>query len=287
MKTLKYLFIAIFLFFMFIMGIAGKPGTTRTLLIQSTDRDISTFSLSQSAAVITNRLKNFSQGKFEVTVLPSKKQIRVSLPNDQDLETAEKLVTQKGALELYETYSYKSITSLLNDGGSRLKSLIHRDDPRDSSANLGCTLPADMHKVSEYLDSVRLNQSCKFAWNNLFKNSEVCLYALKTDNGQGALLKSSDLEGFKLSSEGKSKQYFIDFKVKEPKKGLWADITKRNIDRSIAIVLDNHVIYAPVVRDVITGGNCQVSGDFTRSELSFIVAIGNSGELPSMFIIVK
>lgn len=42
----------------------------------------------------------------------------------------------------------------------------------------------------------------------------------------------------------------------------WALLTKQNINKSIAIVLDNYVYSAPNVSNEITGGNSQITGHF-------------------------
>lgn len=46
----------------------------------------------------------------------------------------------------------------------------------------------------------------------------------------------------------------------------WALLTKQNINKSIAIVLDNYVYSAPNVSNEITGGNSQITGHFTPEQ---------------------
>ncbi len=61
---------------------------------------------------------------------------------------------------------------------------------------------------------------------------------------------------------------------------LFEKITKENIGKVIAIYLDGSVISAPVVREAITGGQAQISGDFTPEEAKQLVGRLNSGALP-------
>jgi preprotein translocase subunit SecD len=68
---------------------------------------------------------------------------------------------------------------------------------------------------------------------------------------------------------------------------LWADATKRNINYSIALLLDDKVLMAPTIRSEINGGNCEITGNFTQRELRFIAAIGNNRELPVGFVLLK
>lgn len=61
---------------------------------------------------------------------------------------------------------------------------------------------------------------------------------------------------------------------------LFEKITKENIGKTVAIYLDGEVISAPVVREAITGGQAQISGNFTPEEGKTLVGRLNSGALP-------
>ncbi|MDX1903609.1 MAG: protein translocase subunit SecDF [Thermonemataceae bacterium] len=60
----------------------------------------------------------------------------------------------------------------------------------------------------------------------------------------------------------------------------WAKITKENIGKQVAIVLDRGVYSAPVVQGEITGGNSSISGNFTLEEAQDLATILKSGKLP-------
>jgi preprotein translocase subunit SecD len=60
----------------------------------------------------------------------------------------------------------------------------------------------------------------------------------------------------------------------------FAELTGRNIDKPLAILLDNQVVTAPIVQDQITGGQAQISGDFdTQSARNLSIQL-NAGALP-------
>ena len=117
--------------------------------------------------------------------------------------------------------------------------------------------------------------------------SGECLYALKINGEKGSFLVKSDIENVQCSQSGSSKINVIEITIKEPAVHLWAEATKRNIGQAIAIVMDNHVLAAPIVRSVITGGKCMISGNFSQTEMKSIASLGNNGELPINFTIVK
>lgn len=61
---------------------------------------------------------------------------------------------------------------------------------------------------------------------------------------------------------------------------LFADITRANVGKTLAIFLDGNVISAPTVNDVITGGQAVISGDFNTKEARDLARRLNSGALP-------
>ena len=67
----------------------------------------------------------------------------------------------------------------------------------------------------------------------------------------------------------------------------WAVLTKNNIGRAIAIVLDGYVYSAPNVNGEISGGNSQISGSFTPEETLDLANVLKSGKMPAPARIVQ
>ena len=67
----------------------------------------------------------------------------------------------------------------------------------------------------------------------------------------------------------------------------WAQLTKQNINRSIAIVLDGYVYSAPNVNSEITGGNSQITGHFTPDQAKDLANVLKSGKMPAPAHIVQ
>jgi preprotein translocase subunit SecD len=285
MKSILYSLIAIIFCGIIAMGFVNKP-QTHTILIQSTDMNVSALTLSQSAEIITKRLQTFSMEKFDIKIISGKNQIQVVLSDKQDLKVAENLITQKGKLEFYEAYNYHDLIQFLK-GDSTLLKYLDKDNHYELSPNIGCTSATEMKSVVQYLNSLKLGDKCKFAWNNFFGEPEVCLYALRLEKENLIPLTGDDIQSFELKHDSDRQKDNISFKFKTHAIRVWADITKRNLNRAIAIVMDNNVLVSPVVRDEITSGSCEISGDFTHTQVQYIAAIGANGELPVGFIIVK
>jgi len=174
----------------------------------------------------------------------------------------------------------------LNDD-PHLYSILDTTGITKRDTRIGCMPRSKINKVNEYLNSTGLTNQCRFAWSDFSDSSRICLYALRKEHAQESLLTGSDLDsaGFK---QNKAKGYwYTEFRFKKPVIKVWAEITKQNIGNAIAIVIDNQVICTPVVMSVIESGNCNITGNFTESEVKLFAAFGNHGELPTNFRLVK
>ena len=67
----------------------------------------------------------------------------------------------------------------------------------------------------------------------------------------------------------------------------WAALTKANLHKSVAIVLDNNVYSAPTVQSEITGGNSQITGNFTAEDTRDLANVLKSGKMPAPAKIVS
>lgn len=67
----------------------------------------------------------------------------------------------------------------------------------------------------------------------------------------------------------------------------FAHVTAENVGRPFAIVLDDKVVSAPVIREPITGGSGQISGNFTLEEASSVAMLLRAGSLPGRLSLVE
>ena len=68
---------------------------------------------------------------------------------------------------------------------------------------------------------------------------------------------------------------------------LFEELTKANVGKTIAIYLDGQVISAPTVRQAISGGRAEITGNFTPDEAKTLVGRLNSGALPVPIALVS
>lgn len=80
---------------------------------------------------------------------------------------------------------------------------------------------------------------------------------------------------------GPFNQALVNFTLNSLGADRFGKITTRNRGRRLAIVLDDKVYSAPVIREPITGGSGQISGNFTDKEASNLAIVLRSGALPA------
>ena len=67
----------------------------------------------------------------------------------------------------------------------------------------------------------------------------------------------------------------------------FCDVTRANVDRPFAIVLDDKVLSAPVIREPICGGSGQISGNFSVKESNDLALLLRAGALPAPLTVVE
>jgi SecD/SecF fusion protein len=155
---------------------------------------------------------------------------------------------------------------------------------------------ADVNKViySEIAATV-LPAECKLRWGakpedfggENTKGDVFALYALKITEPNGR----APLEGDVITS---SKDDFdqmghpsVSMQMNSDGARRWSQITKQNIGRGVAIVLDDAVYSAPRILTQIDGGNSQITGNFTIEDTKDLANTLNSGKMPAPTRIVQ
>lgn len=106
-------------------------------------------------------------------------------------------------------------------------------------------------------------------------------------NPQKTNLTGNDLQQTSVTFDQNTAQPEVQLVFSSEGAEKFADITKRNVSKRVAIVLDNQVIEAPVVNQAITGGNAVISGSFTSESAKALSIQLNAGALPVPLIILS
>lgn len=103
---------------------------------------------------------------------------------------------------------------------------------------------------------------------------------LDEDPFQSTGLNGRHLKRAQLVFDQQTYQPQVSLELNEEGTKLFADITKRNLGKLVAIYLDGAPISIPVVQSEITDGNAVISGKFTPQEAKLLATRLNSGALP-------
>ena len=82
-------------------------------------------------------------------------------------------------------------------------------------------------------------------------------------------------------------QPVISFRLNNTGARRFCDVTRKNVNKPFAIVLDNQVLSAPVIREPICGGQGQISGGFSIQEANDLALLLRAGALPAPMEVVE
>src|SRR5262245_63430395 len=101
------------------------------------------------------------------------------------------------------------------------------------------------------------------------------------------LVSGGDLTDAQPSFDQRSGEPIVSFKFNTAGSRKFAQATTENVGLPFAIVLDNKVISAPVIREPITGGQGQISGSFTVQSANDLAILLRAGALPAPLTVVE
>ena len=114
------------------------------------------------------------------------------------------------------------------------------------------------------------------------------LYALKVTEPSGrAPLEGDVITSSKDDFEPNSGRPCVSMQMNSDGARRWSQITKQNIGKAVAIVLDDAVYTAPRILSQIDGGNSQITGNFTIEDTKDLANTLNSGKMPAPTRIVQ
>jgi len=160
---------------------------------------------------------------------------------------------------------------------------------------VGYALGRDTAKVNAYLSmrGVRdlLPRDVKFMWSVKPISEESGMFeliALKVSNRDGSAPLGGDvITDARDNFEQVTGRCVVDMEMNAEGAKTWARLTKDNIGKSIAIVLDGYVYSYPRVNGEISGGRSEISGNFTVTEAKDLANVLKSGKMPAPAHIVQ
>lgn len=113
------------------------------------------------------------------------------------------------------------------------------------------------------------------------------LYAIKVTERNGRAPLEGDVVTDASDTFDEHGRPSVSMKMNVDGARRWAALTKANLHRCVAIVLDDNVYSAPTVQSEITGGNSSITGSFTAEETRDLANVLKSGKMPAPAKIVS
>lgn len=244
-------------------------------------------------------------------------QILLELPGVKEPERVTELLKSSANLEFFEVYNYNEILGDLQrfaaafaqqDTVNHLNVIELLGGPqRAGSPIVGMVTPANKNLVDSVMNTElakrTLPSDLSLMWSVKqaeFPVTDANGNVVKKDNGDDktvgyweliALKGDAVLEGDAVTSA--SSEYdnmqgnMVNMKMNDRGAQEWATITRNNIGRPIAIVLDEHVYSFPNVNNEITGGSSQITGNFTPEEANDLANVLKSGKMSAKVNVVS
>ncbi|MDE6521230.1 MAG: protein translocase subunit SecD, partial [Muribaculaceae bacterium] len=268
--------------------------------------------------IFRTRIDQFGVVAPNIQKLQDKKgQILLELPGVKEPERVTELLKSSANLEFFEVYNYNEIASDLNNFAmayAAQDTINHLNliqllggAQRSGSPVIGFVAPANRNLVDSILNSdlakQKLPSDFHAAWE--VKAVEVPVAdaqgnPIPKGNGEYkttpywqliALKGEPALEGDAVTSA--SSEYdnmrgnTVNMRMNDRGAREWATITRSNIGRPIAIVLDEHVYSFPNVNNEITGGSSEITGNFTPEEANDLANVLKSGKMSAKVDVVS
>ncbi len=96
-----------------------------------------------------------------------------------------------------------------------------------------------------------------------------------------------ELETASAALDQRTGQWIVNFRFNSNGGRKFANVTKDNVGKPFAIVLDGKVISAPVIREPILGGSGQISGNFTVQSANDLALLLRAGALPAPLSVIE
>ena len=107
------------------------------------------------------------------------------------------------------------------------------------------------------------------------------------DEDGNTVLTGTDLKDAQASTNPQTGQNVVNLEFSDEGAQKFADLTMKNVGRTIAILLDGEVLTAPNVREPILGGRAEITGQKTLEEAQNLAVVLRSGALPVKVEIIE
>ncbi len=247
-----------------------------TITLQDSEIDfIRTHAVEQSLEIIRNRIDQFGVAE-PVIIRQGEAEIVVQLPGVKDPKRALKLLGETAQLEFKRVADGAGLNiGLLAEeirvAGQWDGEWSSVEEVEKLNRALQNRLPKD---TKIYIEKDTDSQTGKEIIRPILLEEKILM--------TGEMVKNAQV---RISNQFNEPYVSIDFTSKGGK--VFAKLTEANVGKRMAIVLDNVVRSAPVIREKILGGSAQISGSFTHEDAADLAIVLRVGALPAPVDIIQ
>ena len=263
--------------------------------------------------VLRTRIDGFGVVAPNIQKLENTGRILLELPGIKEPERVRKLLQGSANLEFYETYTISELQNQLASlsAAAASASVAPADTtaapadsaavaaPKEATRTLADMLWANGQMGGPVIGTVHVQDTAAVnaimhsaeARRLLPTNLKACwsvkaldekgrffnLVALKTNQGRPAL--GGDVVVDASSDYENLQGNVVSMTMNDTGARQWARVTQQNLNKSVAIVLDDQVYSYPNVNSVIEGGRSQITGNFTPEEAKDLANVLKSGKM--------
>src|SRR5215471_6897391 len=210
-----------------------------------------------------------------ITLIPTDPAIteRVRQAVDQSIQIIERRVNELGLVE----------PTIQREGTDRiLVQVPGLQDPSRLKEILGKTAKLDFRMVDVSMTPEQAEQS-RPADSEILPGERGEKYLIE----KRVLVSGADLVDAQPGFDQRTNEPVVNFRFNSAGARKFAEVTQANVGKPFAIVLDNKVISAPVIREPILGGSGQISGNFTVQSANDLAILLRAGALPAPLTIIE
>ncbi len=232
--------------------------------------------LSGILAASGQRNVNITESGGLITLAPSDPAIteRVRQAVDQSIEIIGRRVNELGLVE----------PTIQREGVDRiLVQVPGLQDPSRLKDILGKTAKLDFRMVDLSMTAEQALASHPPADSEILDGEGGQKYLIE----KRVLVSGADLTDAQPGFDQRTNEPIVSFRFNSSGARKFAEATQANVGKPFAIVLDNKVISAPVIREPILGGSGQISGSFTVQQANDLAILLRAGALPAPLTIIE
>ena len=271
-------------------GIAATPTNVQIRLTKPEDADTAIQSLKKLANTIASTrfagaadiavAKGAEPGLLLIEPTDAGIQDRVTKAADAAIETVGRRLNGSGLVE----------PNIVRQGRDRILIQVPGiEDTKQLKELIGTTAKLSFHEVNTSMSVEDAKAGRVPSGYRIYKadpkdvESAGREYLLR----ETPVVDGSELADAHQNFEQRTNEPIISFRFNQAGARKFGNFTKENVGRPFAIILDDKVLSAPVIREAILGGSGQISGSYTPESANALAIQLRSGALPAKLTVVE